>query len=162
VDDADVTPDQVEEYLGALRERFALLRTVDRSARQGDFVTIDLSATVDGKPVEDAQATGLSYEIGSGALLDGLDAALTGMSAGGTRTFSTELAGGSMAGRQAEVSVTLKAVRVKELPDLDDEFAQSASEYDTIGELRAATGPSSNGRAGPASWLRPGTGPWTR
>jgi trigger factor len=139
VDDADVTPDQVEEYIGALRERFASLRGVDRPARAGDFVSISLVAEVDGKPVEDAQAKGVSYEVGSGEMLDGLDDALTGMSAGETKTFSAELAGGAKAGATADVTVTVESVKVKELPELDDEFAQSASEFDTLGELRAGT-----------------------
>jgi len=139
VDDAQVTPDQVEEYIGGLRERFASLKGADRPAGPGDFVTIDLSAQVGGKPVEDAQATGVSYEVGSGQMLDGLDEALTEMSAGDTKTFSAELAGGTKAGATAEVTVTVDSVKVKELPDLDDEFAQSASEFDTLGELRAGT-----------------------
>ncbi|HEX5190103.1 MAG TPA: trigger factor [Streptosporangiaceae bacterium] len=139
VDDADVGPDQVEEYLGALRERFASLRTASRPAQSGDFVSIDLSAQVDGKPVEDAQATGVSYEIGSGTMLDGLDDALAGMSADETATFQTELAGGQLAGSQADVTVTVRSVKVKDLPELDDDFAQSASEFNTVGELRANT-----------------------
>jgi trigger factor len=139
VDDAVVTPDQVEEYIGGLRERFASLKGTDRPAGPGDFVSISLSAEVDGKPVEDAQAKGVSYEVGSGQMLDGLDEALTGMSAGETKTFSAELAGGTMAGSTADVTVTVESVKVKELPELDDEFAQSASEFDTLGELRAGT-----------------------
>jgi trigger factor len=139
VDDATVTPDEVEEYIGRLRDRFASLKGVDRPVQQGDFVSIDLSAAVDGKPVEDAQASGISYEVGSGSMLDGLDEALTGMSAGDTGTFTAELAGGEHAGEQAEVTVTVHSVKVKELPELDDEFAQSASEYDTLGEFRAGT-----------------------
>jgi len=139
VDNADVTPDEVEEYLGGLRERFASLRGVDRPAQAGDYVSIDLSASVDGEPVDDAQASGLSYEVGSGSLLDGLDEALTGMSAGDAGTFTAELAGGEQAGKQADVAVTVHSVKVKELPELDDEFAQSASEYDTLGEFRAGT-----------------------
>jgi trigger factor len=139
VDDADVGPDQVEEYIGALRERFASLMGTDRPAAPGDFVSIDLSAQVDGKPVEDAQASGVSYEVGSGQMLDGLDEALTGMAAGETRTFSAELAGGKLEGTPADVTVTVESVKVKELPELDDEFAQSASEFDTLGELRAGT-----------------------
>ncbi len=139
VENADVDPDQVEEYLGALRERFASLRTVDRPAESGDFVSIDLAATVDGTAVEDAQTTGYSYEVGSESMLDGLDAALAGMTAGATRTFAAELAGGSAAGKMADVQVTVNSVKVKDLPELDDEFAQSASEFDTIGELRAST-----------------------
>jgi trigger factor len=139
VDDADVTPDQVEEYLGALRERFASLKGVDRPAADGDFVSIDLSAEVDGKPVDDAQVSGYSYEVGSGGLLQGLDAALAGMSAGETKTFPALLAGGKRQGSLADVTVTVESVKVKELPELDDEFAQSASEFDTLGELRADT-----------------------
>jgi trigger factor len=139
VDDADVTPDEVEEFIAGLRERFASLKGVERPVQAGDYVSIDLYATVDGKPVEDAQASGISYEVGSGSLLDGLDGALTGMSAGDATTFTAELAGGEQAGQQAEVSVTVHSVKVKELPELDDEFAQSASEYDTLGEFRAGT-----------------------
>ncbi|MGN6792839.1 MAG: trigger factor [Streptosporangiaceae bacterium] len=139
VDDADVSPDQVEEYLGALRERFATLRAASRAAQSGDYVSIDLSAQVDGKPVEDAQATGVSYEIGSGTRLDGLDEALEGMSADETATFQTELAGGQLEGSQADVTVTVRSVKVKDLPELDDDFAQSASEFNTVGELRSNT-----------------------
>jgi trigger factor len=139
VDNAEVTPDQVEEYLGMLRERFASLKGVDRPAENGDFVSIDLAASVDGKPVEDAQASGLSYEVGSGTMLDGLDEAVAGMSAGETKTFQAELSGGTLAGDTADVQVTVGSVKVKELPELDDEFAQAASEFDTIGELRAST-----------------------
>ncbi|HZC41003.1 MAG TPA: trigger factor [Streptosporangiaceae bacterium] len=139
VEGAEVSPDEVEEYIGRLRERFASLRGVDRPVEQGDYVSIDLSAAVDGKPVEDAQASGVSYEVGSGSMLDGLDEALTGMSAGDSATFTAELAGGEHADEQAEVTVTVHSVKVKDLPELDDEFAQSASEFDTLGEFRAAT-----------------------
>jgi trigger factor len=139
VDNAEVSPDQVEEYLKALRERFASLKTVEREVADGDFVSIDLAASVDGKAVDDAQATGVSYEVGTDTMLDGLDAALAGMSAGETKTFTAELAGGKHEGMEAEVQVTVNSVKVKELPELDDEFAQSASEYDTVGELRAST-----------------------
>ena len=110
VDNADVTPDEVEEFIAGLRERFASLKGVERPVQAGDYVSIDLYATVDGKPVEDAQASGISYEVGSGSLLDGLDEALTGMSAGDATTFTAELAGGEQAGQQAEVSVTVHSV----------------------------------------------------
>jgi trigger factor len=139
VEDADVSPDQVEEYLGTLRERFATLRAASRPAQAGDYVSIDLSAQVDGKPVEDAQATGVSYEIGSGTMLDGLDEALAGMSADETATFQTQLAGGELAGSEADVTVTVRSVKVKDLPELDDDFAMSASEFNTVGELRSNT-----------------------
>jgi trigger factor len=139
VDDTRVTPDEVAEYLGNLQERFASLKAVQRPVESDDYVSIDLSASVAGKPVEDAQASGLSYQVGSQSLLDGLDDALVGMSAGESSTFSTELAGGDFAGREADVTVTVHSVKVKEVPDLDDDFAQLASEFDTLGELRANT-----------------------
>ena len=139
VDNAEVDPDQVEEYLGSLRERFASLKTVDRPVESGDFVSIDLAATVDGDAVEDAQATGVSYEVGTESMLDGLDEALAGMTAGESKTFTAELAGGKQAGMAADVLVTVNSVKIKELPELDDEFAQSASEFDSVGELRAST-----------------------
>jgi trigger factor len=139
VDSEVVTPDEVEEYIGGLRERFASLKAADRPVQDGDYTSIDLSASVDGEPVEDAQASGLSYEVGSGTLLEGLDEALAGMAAGESKTFTTELAGGEHGGEQADVTVTVHSVKIKELPELDDEFAQSASEFDTLGELRAST-----------------------
>jgi trigger factor len=139
VDDAEVTSDQVEEYIDGLRERFASLKGADRPVETGDFVSIDLSAEVNGEQVEDAQANGISYEVGSGQMLDGLDDALTGMSSGETKTFSALLAGGKQAGHLAQVTVTVDSVKVRELPDLDDEFAQAYSEFDTVGELRAGT-----------------------
>jgi trigger factor len=139
VDDTLVTPDEVAEYLGSLQERFASLKSVSRPVESDDYVSIDLSGSVDGQPVEDAQASGLSYQVGSGSLLDGLDEALIGMSAGESKTFRTELAGGEFAGRAADVTVTVHSVKVKEVPGLDDDFAQLASEFDTLGELRADT-----------------------
>ncbi|MBV9092330.1 MAG: trigger factor [Streptosporangiaceae bacterium] len=138
VDDTKVSPDEVAEYLSSLQERFASLKSVQRPAEDGDYVSIDLSASVEGESVEDAQASGLSYQVGSGSLLDGLDQALTGMEAE-SKTFRTELAGGQFAGREADVTVTVHSVKVKELPELDDDFAQLASEFDTLGELRADT-----------------------
>ncbi len=139
VDNAEVTEADIDEYLDNLRERFASLKTAARAAAEGDFTTIDLSASVDGELIEDAQATGLSYEIGSGTMLEGLDDALTGLSAGESTTFKTELAGGAAEGQEADVTVTVQAVKVKELPDLDDDFAQLASEFDTLQELRDDT-----------------------
>ena len=139
VDDTLVNPDEVAEYLSSLQERFASLKAVQRPVETDDYVSIDLSASVDGEPVEDAQASGLSYQVGSQSLLDGLDDALVGMSAGESATFRTELAGGEFAGREADVTVTVHSVKVKEVPGLDDDFAQLASEFDTLGELRADT-----------------------
>lgn len=139
VDDAEVTPDEVEEQLGTLRERFAVLKGVDRPVEDSDYVSIDLAASVNGEPLEDASTSGLSYQVGEGSLLEGLDEALRGMTAGESKTFHTALVGGEHAGEQADVTVTVHSVKNKELPELDDEFAQTASEFDTIGELRADT-----------------------
>jgi trigger factor len=139
VDDTLVSPDDVAERLAMLQDRFASLKGVQRPVEENDHVSIDLSASVDGKPVEDAQASGLSYPVGSESMLDGLDQALIGMSAGESATFSSELAGGEFAGREADVTVTVHSVKAKEVPGLDDDFAQMASEFDTLGELRADT-----------------------
>jgi trigger factor len=139
VDDTLVTPDEVAERLAMLQDRFASLKGVSRPVQESDHVSIDLSASVDGEPVEDAQASGLSYPVGSESLLDGLDQTLIGMSAGDSATFRSELAGGDFAGREADVTVTVHSVKAKEVPGLDDDFAQMASEFDTLGELRADT-----------------------
>ena len=139
VDDTLVTPDEVAERLAMLQDRFASLKGVQRPVADGDHISIDLSASADGEPVEDAQASGLSYPVGSESLLDGLDQAVIGMSAGESKTFTTELAGGEFAGQDADVTVTVHSVKAKEVPGLDDDFAQMASEFDTLGELRADT-----------------------
>ncbi len=135
VDDVEVTEEDVEEQVEQLRSRFATLIAVERAAADGDHVVIDLAASHDGEPIEAAQATGLTYEVGSGTMVDGLDEALQGLSAGESATFSTMLLG-TAEGEEADVTVTLGAVREQELPELDDEFAQLASEFDTVAELR--------------------------
>ncbi|MDH6578679.1 trigger factor [Kitasatospora sp. MAP5-34] len=132
VEDADV-----EKSLEQLRERFSSVKDVERAAAEGDVVVVDLEAKVDGEVPEDGTATGVSYEIGSGRLLDGIDEAVVGLSAGESKTFETELKGGTQAGQTSEVTVTVTAVQEKELPALDDEFAQLASEFDTLEELQA-------------------------
>ena len=137
VDDAEVTDEQIEEQVSGLRDRFAVLKAADRPVADGDYVSIDLRATVDGEEVPGGSTTGLSYEVGGGSLMSGLDEALVGMSAGEERQFTTELVGGELAGRTADVSVTVRSVKEKELPELDDEFAQTASEFDTLADLRA-------------------------
>lgn len=137
VEDAVVSDDDVEEQLEALRERFATLNDVDRPAAQGDVLTIDLAASKDSEPIEAAQATGMTYQIGKVTMLDGLDEALTGLSTGESKVFSTQLAGGELAGEDVDVEVTVQAVKEQELPELDEEFAQTASEFDTVEEMRA-------------------------
>ncbi|WP_235737071.1 trigger factor [Nocardioides alcanivorans] len=135
VDDVTVADADVEEQLQALRERFGTLKTVERAAADGDFVTIDLTARQDGEVVEGAEVSGMSYKVGRGGMLDGLDEALAGMNADDTKTFTSELVGGNLVGEPVEVEVTVTQVQEQELPEADDEFAQLASEFDTIGEL---------------------------
>ncbi|HVQ94554.1 MAG TPA: trigger factor [Mycobacteriales bacterium] len=137
VDDVEVTDEEVDRQLDALRERFAVLTAADRAVLDGDYVSIDLRATVDGEEVPGGSTTGLSYEVGGGDIMPGLDEALRGMSAGEDKTFGTELVAGDFAGRNAEVAVAVRSVKEKELPALDDDFAQTASEFDTLDELRA-------------------------
>jgi trigger factor len=137
VDPIKVTDEDVEETLKQLRDRFASVNTVERAAAEGDIVVVDLVAKVDGEVPDDGTATGVTYEIGSGRLLDGIDEAVIGLEAGGTATFTTELKGGSAEGKDSEVTVTVTTVQEKELPALDDEFAQLASEFDTLEELKA-------------------------
>ena len=137
VDDVDVTDDEVVEQLDALRARFGTLTGVDRPAAKDDFVVVDLSATVDGKDIEEAATSGLSYQIGSGGLIEGIDEALTGLSADESKTFTTTLVAGEHADREAAVTAKVTAVKERELPEADDEFAQLASEFDTLDELKA-------------------------
>src|SRR6201999_1489139 len=127
---------ELEEQIEALRERFATLKTVDRPAAEGDYVQLDLNATVNGEEVEGGSATNISHEVGSKQLLPGLDEVLVGLSAGAEASFKTQLVGGDFAGRDADVAVTVRTVKEKQLPALDDEFAQLASEFDTLDELR--------------------------
>ena len=136
VDPVVVEDEDVAKELETLRARFGTLTGVERPVESGDFVSIDLSATVDGNDVPEATTEGLSHEVGSGQLIDGLDDALTGMSSGDTKTFTTKLVAGPHAGQDAEVTVTVGSVKVRELPEADDEFAQLASEFDTIDELK--------------------------
>ncbi|MCJ1673270.1 MULTISPECIES: trigger factor [unclassified Rathayibacter] len=134
VDAAEVTDADVDAELDKLRSRFGTLVTVDRPATTGDFAQIDLIATIDGVEVDTANA--ISYELGSGELIEGIDEALDSLTAGESTTFTAPLLGGDHAGQQAEIAVTLTAVKERELPDADDDFAQIASEFDTIAELR--------------------------
>ncbi|GAA5154479.1 trigger factor [Nocardioides marinquilinus] len=137
VDDVEVTDADVEEQVQALRERFATLSDVERPAADGDFVVLDLRATQDGEPVEGAEVSGMSYQVGRGGMIDGLDEALTGLSAGEDRTFDSQLVGGDLVGQSVQVSVTVSQVQEQELPEVDDEFAELASEFDTVAEMDA-------------------------
>ncbi|MER7115711.1 trigger factor [Saccharomonospora azurea] len=137
VDDVELDDAEVDEQLDQLRARFGTLVGVDRPAENGDFVSIDLSATVDGEEVPDASTTGLSYEIGSGQLVEGIDDAIIGANEGETKTFTTKLVAGEHTGKDAEVTVKVNSIKQRELPEADDEFAQLASEFDTLEELKA-------------------------
>lgn len=137
VDPVEITDEEVDAQLQGLRARFGTLTGVQRPAQNGDFVSIDLSAEVNGAEIPDGRADGLSHEIGSGQLIEGLDEAIIGLSEGESKTFTTKLVAGEHAGEDAEVTVTVKSIRERELPEADDEFAQLASEFDTLEELRA-------------------------
>ena len=134
VDDA-----AVDEELESLRARFSTLKDHNHKLKKGEFVTLNLSASVDGEKVEEATTEGLSYEIGSGDLIDGLDDALLGQKKDDSVEFTTELANGDYQGKEAVVTAEITATKQRELPALDDEFAQLASEFDTIEELREST-----------------------
>ncbi|HVN11307.1 MAG TPA: trigger factor, partial [Kineosporiaceae bacterium] len=134
VDDLEVTDADVDERLETLRQRFGTLVGVDRPAEEGDFVSVDISAVIDDEEID--SVTGVSYEVGSGTMLEGMDEAIAGLQAGETTTFTAPLAGGDRAGREAEVTVTVQSVKIRELPPPDDDFAQLASEFDTMDELR--------------------------
>ncbi|MCW2624098.1 trigger factor [Mycobacterium sp.] len=138
VDPIEVTDEEVDAELQSLRARFGTLTGVERAAENGDFVSIDLSATADGEDVPEAKTEGLSHEIGSGQLIEGLDEAITGLKGGESRVFTTTLAAGEHAAQEAQVTVTVKSVKERELPEPDDEFAQLASEFDTIDELKSS------------------------
>ncbi len=135
VDPIEVTDEEVDAELQSLRARFGTLSGLDRAAQDGDFVSIDLSGSIDGEELPEAATEGLSHEVGSGQLIDGLDEAIVGLKEGESRVFTTKLAAGEHAGKDAQVTVTLKSVKERELPEPDDDFAQLASEFDTIDEL---------------------------
>ncbi|OBG97669.1 trigger factor [Mycobacterium sp. E3251] len=138
VDPIDVSDEDVDAELESLRARFGTLTGVDRPVATGDFVSIDLSATINGEEVPGAAAEGLSHEVGSGRLIAGLDDALVGLSVDESREFTAQMAAGEHAGQDAQVTVTVKSIKQRELPEPDDEFAQLASEFDTIEELRSS------------------------
>lgn len=138
VDPIEIGEDDVDAELQSLRTRFGTLTAVDRPVAVGDVVSIDLSATVDGEDIPNAAAEGLSHEVGSSRLIAGLDDAVVGLSADESRVFTAKLAAGEHAGQEAQVTVTVRSVKERELPEPDDEFAQLASEFDSIDELRAS------------------------
>ena len=134
IEEPSVDEDAVEVRLDELRERFGTLVGVDRPAEDRDFVSVDMVATIEDEEIESVE--GVSYQIGEGNMLEGLDEALIGLSAEETTTFTSKLAGGDRAGEEALVKVSVQSVKVRELPEADDEFAEMASEFDTIDELK--------------------------
>ncbi len=132
--DSEVAAADVEARMTALRQRFGTLTGVERVAATGDFVSIDLAASIGEDEIDSVK--GISYEIGTGNMIEGLDDALVGMAAEETKTFTAPLAGGDREGQDAEVTVTVQSVKERVLPELDDEFAQLASEFDTLEELQ--------------------------
>ena len=136
VDDVAVEDGEIEQQIDVMRERFGMLQAVERAAQDGDFVSIDLEAKLGDEVLEDGSTTGMSYEVGSGNLMEGLDDAVRGLSAEESKTFQTALLSGPNAGETADVTVTVRSVKEKELPELDDDFASTASEFDTLDELR--------------------------
>jgi trigger factor len=136
VDDVVVADADVDEQIESLRTRFGTLTTVDRAVKTGDFVTLDMTAYVDGAEVDGGQANDISYEVGSDKMIDGLDEKLVGMIVDEVKQFETQLVG-QQEGEKGEVKATVKAVKERELPPVDDAFAKLASEFDTLAELKA-------------------------
>jgi trigger factor len=136
VDDVKVTEADIDEQIQSLRTRFGTLTTVEKNVATGDFVTIDLVATKDGNDLDGGTANDLSYEVGSASMIDGLDEALIGLAANGSKSFDTALVG-MAEGEKGTVKVTVKAVKERELPPIDDAFAKLASEFETLAELKA-------------------------
>jgi len=135
VEPTEASEEDLQARIDNLRQRFGTLKPIKRKAKTGDHLTIDLSAKIGDEEID--SVTGVSYEIGSGTMLDGLDTALRGTKAGETVEFQSPLAGGDRKGEKADVTVTVQAAKERELPALDDEFAQLASQFDTMDELRA-------------------------
>ena len=136
VNDVKVSDADIDEQVQALRTRFGTLTTVEKVVATGDFVTIDLVATKDGQDLDGGTANDLSYEVGSASMVDGLDEALIGLSTGGEKSFETSLVG-MAEGEKGSVKVSVKAVKERELPPVDDAFAKLASEFETLAELKA-------------------------
>lgn len=136
VPDVDVPDEDVDQRVETLRQRFATNTDVDRAAAEGDVVTLDLKGTQDGEEIDDASAEGVTYKLGSGGMLDGLDENVTGLKAGESKTFESTLLGGAHRDEKADITVTVQKVSEQELPAVDDEFAQLVSEFDTVEEMR--------------------------
>ncbi|MER0093035.1 trigger factor [Corynebacterium sp. KPL2838] len=131
--------EDVDKALEDLAERFGELKDTKRKMKTGDYAIIDITAEVDGEKIEDASTEGLSYSIGDDNLIKGLDTALRGMKTGEDNEFTSTIQSGEHKDEEATFKVHVQQTKERKLPDMDDEFAQMASEYDTIEELREAT-----------------------
>lgn len=131
---------EVDERIEVMRQRFATRVDKEGAAEEGDVVIIDLDATQDGEPVEEGSASGLSYKLGSGGMIEGLDEAVTGLEAGGSAEFSAELLGGPAKGKKVDVTVKVEKVQTETLPEVDDEFAEMVSEFESVAAMRADLG----------------------
>ena len=137
VEPTEVKDEDVEERVSTLAQRFATNTDVDRAAKDGDVVTIDLEGSQNGESLEDATAEGIQYKLGAGGMLDGMDEAIAGLKVGESKTFTSKLLGGAHRDEDAEIKVTVTKVQEQELPAIDDEFAQMVSQFDTADEMRA-------------------------
>lgn len=137
----EVPGDAVNAELERLREGFASLKPVEREAVAGDYLLVDYRGSSEGEAIEGADARDFLLELGAEGLLEGFDEALAGSKAGEERTaeirFPDEYEPEHLAGKNGSFEITVKEVREKELPELDDEFAAEASEFETLDELRA-------------------------
>jgi trigger factor len=137
----EVTPEAIDQEVERLREASASLENVDRPAQRGDFAVLDFVGRVDGEPFEGGEARGYLLELGSDRLVEGFEQQLEGATAGEERqvnvTFPEDYRAENLAGKQATFDVTVKEVKEKRLPELDDDFATEAGGFDTLDELRA-------------------------
>ena len=136
VSDSVVSDEDVDEQVEQLRKRFATVTPVERAAETGDLVLVDVKGELDGEELEDFAGTALTFEVGAEGMIEGFSEAVTGKSEGDTVTFDHTPDEGPYEGKSISVTVDLKGVRERTLPEADDEFAQLASEFDTVAELR--------------------------
>ncbi|APT87371.1 trigger factor [Corynebacterium flavescens] len=135
----EITEEDVDKALEDLAERFGELKDTKRKLKTGDYAIVDITAEIDGTKVDEASTEGLSYRIGDDDLIQGLDTALRGLKSGEDAEFTSEIQTGDHKGEEATIKVHVDQTKERKLPELDDEFAQMASEFDTIEELREST-----------------------
>lgn len=137
VTNPEVTEEDIEEQTKRMLEQFATVEEVDRSAGQGDFLSLDLQASKDGEDIEDARAEDILYEVGSGMLIEGVDEELVGVSAGDEITFTAPLPEGfgDRAGEEVDFTITVHEVKERILPEMSDEWVDENTEFETADEL---------------------------